>query len=153
VGYTVSRVRGWRPSELGDAATKLETTNSAFETALNDALAVALALHQSSQGTTAESAWATPEDARQELADATARWGILRSKVATWTSIANEAGDRKEKWNLGTGVGPTGLVVTMNASIKNGVQVFNTSSYWIPNTTPPKTSNRFEQPATSACKS
>ncbi|MFP3468192.1 hypothetical protein, partial [Leifsonia sp. SIMBA_070] len=34
------------------------------------------------------------------------------------------AGESKEKWSLGNGIGPTGLIVGMNASIKDGVQVF-----------------------------
>lgn len=66
----------------------------------------------------------SPEDAREELAQATTRWGIRPSKVETWSSVVKDAGEGKEKRNLGSGVGPTGLIVDMNASIKNGVQVF-----------------------------
>jgi hypothetical protein len=66
----------------------------------------------------------TPEGAQQELAQANPRWGILPENVDTWASIATDAGDKKEKWSLGTGVGPTGLIVGMNASTKNDVQVF-----------------------------
>ncbi|OZG27634.1 hypothetical protein BH683_017270 [Williamsia sp. 1138] len=53
MGYTVGGVRGWRPSELGDAATALATANSDFEATLNAARAVAQSLHEGSQGTTA----------------------------------------------------------------------------------------------------
>lgn len=35
-----------------------------------------------------------------------------------------KADDGKDKWSLGSGIGPTGLIIDMNASIKNGVQVF-----------------------------
>jgi hypothetical protein len=44
VGYTVGGVRGWRLSELGDAATDLATANSDFEAKLNAARAVAHAV-------------------------------------------------------------------------------------------------------------
>ncbi len=70
-------------------------------------------------------AFDTPEGAQQELAQANPRWGIRPSKVETWTGIAKDAGDEKEKWNLGSGIGPTGLIVDMNASSKNGIQVFH----------------------------
>ena len=66
----------------------------------------------------------TTEGAQHELAQATARWGILPENVDTWTHIASKADDGKEKWSLGSGIGPTGLIIDMNASIKNGVQVF-----------------------------
>ena len=66
----------------------------------------------------------TQEGAQQELAQATTRWGILAENVETWNSIASRAGESKEKWSLGNGIGPTGLIVGMNASIKDGVQVF-----------------------------
>ncbi|WP_110471002.1 hypothetical protein [Williamsia limnetica] len=67
----------------------------------------------------------TPEGAQQELAQANPRWGILPENVDTWASIAMDAGDKKEKWSLGTGIGPTGLILDMNASTKNGIQVFH----------------------------
>ena len=70
-------------------------------------------------------AFDTPEGAQQELAQANPRWGIRPSKVETWTGIAKDAGDEKEKWSLGSGIGPTGLIVDMNASTKNGIQVFH----------------------------
>lgn len=69
--------------------------------------------------------FSSPEDAQQELAEISARWGILPANVDSWTEIAaNARKDKKEKQNLGSGIGPTGLIIDLNASIKNGVQVF-----------------------------
>jgi hypothetical protein len=61
VGYTVGGVRGWRPSELGVAATDLAIANSDFEAKLNAARAVAQTLHDSSQGTTADAGGTKPK--------------------------------------------------------------------------------------------
>jgi hypothetical protein len=70
-------------------------------------------------------AFHTAEDVNQELMIAIDTWGILPSKTESWKTIAIQAGVNKEKWNLGAGVGPTGLIVDMNASIKKETQVFN----------------------------
>ncbi|ORM30512.1 hypothetical protein [Williamsia sp. 1135] len=69
-------------------------------------------------------AFYSAEAAQQELSAVTARWGIHPDSVTTWNSIAANAGDQKEKFSLGSGVSPTGLVIDMNASTENGVQVF-----------------------------
>jgi hypothetical protein len=42
-----------------------------------------------------------------------------------WTSVSSRTGAEKVRRSLGTGIGPAGLIVGMNASIKNGVQVFH----------------------------
>ncbi|WP_207841841.1 hypothetical protein [Williamsia soli] len=67
----------------------------------------------------------TPEGAQQELAQANPRWGIHPENVEMWTSVSSRAGSEKVRRSLGTGIGPTGLIVGMNASTKNDVQVFH----------------------------
>ncbi|WP_207841844.1 hypothetical protein [Williamsia soli] len=95
MGYTVGGVRGWRPSELGDAATDLATANSDFEAKLNAARAVAQSLHEGSQGTTADAAWDKAEKDHRlgiRVADATdAVIETLRSGSARLQSVRDNA--------------------------------------------------------------
>ncbi len=70
-------------------------------------------------------AFDTPETAQQELNEAVTRWGILPENIEMWSSVSGKVQDDKVRRSLGTGVGATGLIVGMNASIKNGNQVFH----------------------------
>ncbi|PYE14984.1 hypothetical protein DFR67_11159 [Williamsia limnetica] len=70
-------------------------------------------------------AFETIEIAKQELNESVTQWGILQENIEMWSSVSEKAQDDKVKRSLGTGVGATGLIVGMNASIKRGTQVFH----------------------------
>lgn len=64
-----------------------------------------------------------PDLAHAELREGVQRWGFHPDKVDSWIETARTTGGEKEKSSLGSGIGPSGLIVDINASRENAVEV------------------------------
>ena len=84
-----------------------------------------------------------PADANTELLAGIERWGFLPAKIQNW--ITNTGDGEDDKAVLGMGVGPAGLVVEVEARLKNGHQLLRYMVHLTPDLYTPEAQANIRQ--------